>query len=96
MSLIYSIALGQHHIAPYLGEMCPPILACFHDPDNRVRYFACESMYNVAKVRVFETFSKPKALACRQTQRAVRGPCLFLTFCILLAPGRQGRDPSLL
>lgn len=44
------IALGQQNIAPYLGHIAPPILACFHDPDHRVRYFACESMYNVAKV----------------------------------------------
>ncbi len=28
----------------------PPVLACFTDPDARVRYYACESMYNIAKV----------------------------------------------
>jgi len=28
----------------------PPVLACFADPDARVRYYACESMYNIAKV----------------------------------------------
>ncbi|KAK4702148.1 vacuole morphology and inheritance protein 14, partial [Phenoliferia sp. Uapishka_3] len=44
-----SIALGPH-IAQYLGGIVPPILACFNDPDSKVRYFACESMYNVAKV----------------------------------------------
>ena len=27
-----------------------PILACFLDTDSRVRYYACESLYNVAKV----------------------------------------------
>lgn len=25
----------------------PPVLACFNDADSKVRYFACESMYNV-------------------------------------------------
>ena len=28
----------------------PPVLACFVDQDARVRYYACESMYNIAKV----------------------------------------------
>lgn len=28
----------------------PPVLACFTDQDARVRYYACESMYNIAKV----------------------------------------------
>lgn len=28
----------------------PPVLACFSDHDARVRYYACESMYNIAKV----------------------------------------------
>lgn len=28
----------------------PPVLACFSDQDARVRYYACESMYNIAKV----------------------------------------------
>ena len=28
----------------------PPVLACFSDSDARVRYYACESMYNIAKV----------------------------------------------
>ena len=45
-----SIALGTQNISTYLVTIAPPILACFHDPDQRVRYFACESMYNVAKV----------------------------------------------
>ena len=26
------------------------MLACFTDQDARVRYYACESMYNIAKV----------------------------------------------
>ena len=34
----------------YLEEIVPPVLACFSDQDARVRYYACESMYNIAKV----------------------------------------------
>ncbi|KAL4748293.1 hypothetical protein BDW72DRAFT_205739 [Aspergillus terricola var. indicus] len=44
-----SIALGSG-VAPYLKEIVPPVLACFSDQDARVRYYACESMYNIAKV----------------------------------------------
>ena len=34
----------------YMEELVRPILACFLDTDSRVRYYACESLYNVAKV----------------------------------------------
>ncbi|CAG8570471.1 5329_t:CDS:10 [Paraglomus occultum] len=44
-----SIALGQD-VAPYLDDIVMPVLHCFIDQDNRVRYYACESMYNIAKV----------------------------------------------
>ncbi|EON65433.1 hypothetical protein W97_04671 [Coniosporium apollinis CBS 100218] len=44
-----SIALGSE-VARYLREIVPPVLACFSDQDARVRYYACESMYNIAKV----------------------------------------------
>ncbi|KAF2134401.1 ARM repeat-containing protein [Dothidotthia symphoricarpi CBS 119687] len=44
-----SIALGPD-VARYLEEIVPPVLACFADQDARVRYYACESMYNIAKV----------------------------------------------
>lgn len=42
--------LSQEEVAPYLREIVPPVLACFTDQDARVRYYACESMYNIAKV----------------------------------------------
>ncbi|KAJ3101115.1 hypothetical protein HDU97_001640 [Phlyctochytrium planicorne] len=45
-----AIALGSARVGQYLDSIIPPILACFTDPDSRVRYYACESMYNVAKV----------------------------------------------
>eukprot|EP00005_Dracoamoeba_jomungandri_P010628 CAMPEP_0174267894 /NCGR_PEP_ID=MMETSP0439-20130205/35262_1 /TAXON_ID=0 /ORGANISM="Stereomyxa ramosa, Strain Chinc5" /LENGTH=723 /DNA_ID=CAMNT_0015355669 /DNA_START=67 /DNA_END=2238 /DNA_ORIENTATION=+ len=34
----------------YLNKLVPPVLKCFADQDSRVRYYACESMYNIAKV----------------------------------------------
>ena len=40
----------QDEVARYLKSIVPPVLACFGDQDARVRYYACESMYNIAKV----------------------------------------------
>jgi vacuole morphology and inheritance protein 14 len=34
----------------YLHVLLPPVLHCFDDPESRVRYYACESLYNIAKV----------------------------------------------
>lgn len=45
-----AIALGQNEVSRYLDDIIHPVLACFGDQDARVRYYACESMYNVAKV----------------------------------------------
>ena len=33
-----------------MNELVRPVLACFHDQDSRVRYYACESLYNIVKV----------------------------------------------
>ncbi|KAI0012409.1 vacuole morphology and inheritance protein [Xylariaceae sp. FL0662B] len=44
-----AIALGSE-LPKYLETIVPPVLACFTDQDARVRYYACESMYNIAKV----------------------------------------------
>ena len=33
-----------------LDVLLPPVLHCFDDPESRVRYYACESLYNIAKV----------------------------------------------
>ncbi|KJE95353.1 HEAT repeat-containing protein [Capsaspora owczarzaki ATCC 30864] len=44
-----AIALGQS-ITFYLEELIPPVLSCFSDQDSRVRYYACESLFNISKV----------------------------------------------
>lgn len=44
-----AIALGVD-ISFYMDKFMNPLLACFTDTENRVRYFACESLYNIAKV----------------------------------------------
>eukprot|EP01135_Chromosphaera_perkinsii_P002419 Nk52_evm25s223 gene=Nk52_evmTU25s223 len=45
-----AIALGQENVASYLNILVPAALACFVDQDSRVRYYACESLYNISKV----------------------------------------------
>jgi vacuole morphology and inheritance protein 14 len=40
----------MHNAKDFLHVLLPPILHCFDDPEARVRYYACESLYNVAKV----------------------------------------------
>jgi vacuole morphology and inheritance protein 14 len=44
-------AIGLMHASRhYLKPLLPPVLHCFDDPESRVRYYACESLYNIAKV----------------------------------------------
>ncbi|XP_055376093.1 protein VAC14 homolog [Condylostylus longicornis] len=44
-----SLGLGKDS-EKYINELVPPIITCLADADLRVRYFACESLYNVVKV----------------------------------------------
>ncbi|KAM7359395.1 protein VAC14 homolog [Cochliomyia hominivorax] len=44
-----SLGLGKDS-SKYVNELVTPILNCLSDQDLRVRYFACESLYNVVKV----------------------------------------------
>ncbi|XP_046397230.1 protein VAC14 homolog [Ischnura elegans] len=44
-----AVALGNDTCF-YTEELVVPILACLEDTDLRVRYYACESLYNVAKI----------------------------------------------
>ncbi|GMI90220.1 hypothetical protein like AT2G01690 [Hibiscus trionum] len=34
----------------HLEQIVPPVLSSFSDQDSRVRYYACEALYNIAKV----------------------------------------------
>lgn len=66
-----AIALGVD-IAPYMDKFVEPLLVCFTDPENRVRYFSAECLYNIAKVSkgeilvyfnpVFDALSKVRVL----------------------------------
>ncbi|KAI0080789.1 ARM repeat-containing protein [Panus rudis PR-1116 ss-1] len=44
-----AIALGVD-ISAYMDKFVNPLLVCFTDTENRVRYFSAECLYNIAKV----------------------------------------------
>ncbi|KAF7301984.1 Heat repeat containing protein [Mycena indigotica] len=44
-----AIALGVD-VAPYMDKFVYPLLDCFVDSENRIRYFSAECLYNIAKV----------------------------------------------
>ena len=44
-----AIALGVD-VSPYMDKFIEPLLVCFADPENRIRYFSAECLYNIAKV----------------------------------------------
>lgn len=37
-------------------QIVPPVLDSFSDQDSRVRYYACEALYNIAKVSVDQLY----------------------------------------
>jgi vacuole morphology and inheritance protein 14 len=46
-----AIGLMQQQLtSKYLDSLIRPVLLCFDDPEPRVRYYACESLYNIIKV----------------------------------------------
>ncbi|KAJ2772320.1 hypothetical protein IWQ57_001814 [Coemansia nantahalensis] len=45
-----AVALTHINIRPFLAHMVPPMVSALSDGESKVRYFACESLYNVAKV----------------------------------------------
>ena len=41
---------GEEWLGPdYLAMVVPPVLNSLVDADARVRYYACEALYNIAK-----------------------------------------------
>ena len=65
-----AIALGKE-TSDYIDEMIKPMLSCCCDQDSRVRYYACEALYNLIKVargsslkhfnHIFDSLSKMTA-----------------------------------
>ena len=57
-----SIGLASD-IDRYLHLLIPPVVECFDDPESRVCYYACESLYNISKVRAGSATHYPCALS---------------------------------
>lgn len=69
-----AVGLGKD-TGQYIEDLIHPILACFSDADLRVRYYACESLYNVVKVargavlpQFTDIFAALSKLACDSEQ----------------------------
>ncbi|KAL0761237.1 hypothetical protein Bca101_077387 [Brassica carinata] len=46
-----AVTVGLSSAAPqYLEQIVPPVIESFIDQDSRVRYYACEALYNIAKI----------------------------------------------
>ena len=56
----------------FLHMVIPPVLKCFSDADHRVRYYACEALYNISKV------AGPLVLQLREDGRVRSVLCLIL------------------
>ena len=44
-----AIVMGKDS-SHYVNDLVKPVLSCMDDSDSRVRFYACESLYNVTKV----------------------------------------------
>ncbi|KAI3730687.1 hypothetical protein L1987_61860 [Smallanthus sonchifolius] len=66
--------------AQHLEQIVPPVINSFSDQDSRVRYYACEALYNIAKVvrgdfivffnKIFDALCKLSADSDPNVQRA--------------------------
>lgn len=76
-----AVTVGLAAEAPqHLDEIVPPVLNSFLDQDSRVRYYACEALYNIAKVvrgefivffnRIFDALCKLSADSDANVQSA--------------------------
>ncbi|XBW36936.1 hypothetical protein QEN19_002515 [Hanseniaspora menglaensis] len=44
------ISLGQTNSTPFIKKIIPSLLPFFYDPNDLVRFYSCESLYNIAKI----------------------------------------------
>lgn len=79
-----AIALGTEDVGRYLGHILPPVLACFGDQNDQVRFYACESLYNIAKIakgEILVYFNEVFDVLCKvsaDTENSVRGAAELL------------------
>jgi vacuole morphology and inheritance protein 14 len=68
-----AIAVGSD-TGVYVEQLLPPVLSCFTDLDSKTRYYACEAMYNIAKLaraNILTFFNEIFDALCKVTKRNV-------------------------
>lgn len=60
----------------YLASVVPPVLNALVDADARVRYYACEALYNIAKARPTPPVSRKGVLQVCELPRIAHVICL--------------------
>lgn len=79
-----AIALSTNDVGRYLSHILPPVLACFGDQNDQVRFYACESLYNIAKIakgEILVYFNEVFDVLCKvsaDTENSVRGAAELL------------------
>lgn len=79
-----SIALGNSEVGQYLRKILPPVLTCFGDQNDQVRFYACESLYNIAKIskgEILPYFNEIFDILCKITadnESSVKGAAELL------------------
>lgn len=79
-----AIALGTNNVGRYLDRILPPVLACFGDQNDQVRFYACESLYNIAKIakgEILVFFNEVFDVLCKvsaDSENSVRGAAELL------------------
>ena len=75
-----------------LPELVDPVLVCFDDQDARVRYYACESLYNISKVarsavlvffnKIFDGLCRVSVCVCKCVCVCVGGKDFVAVVCL--------------
>lgn len=79
-----AIALGTNDVGNYLRKILPPVLTCFSDQNDQVRFYACESLYNIAKIakgEILVFFNEIFDVLCKissDTETSIRGAAELL------------------
>ena len=93
--------LGAPPPRQFLSQLVLPVLELFKDEDARVRYYACESLYNISKVAVQTSWSSVwrimadlPAIICHSHRRDVQhDSMLLLGWTGNRTTGLQGQGP---
>lgn len=104
----FHLCFGLQDSGLYLKELIEPVLTCFNDSDSRLRYYACEALYNIVKVArgavlphfnvLFDGLSKvsygERGVQMRGTQRTNNCILTLMVCGALVVPFTEGVSTS--